>query len=99
MSEGSYTQHIKNFEQALDGFNKRLDKIDSDTQDVKQTLNDVMNALIGNELSGDGLVSQVREQERKLEELQNKYNQAKWLLIGVSAGSGGLVSGIIQWIL
>lgn len=55
---------------------------------IEQTVNKVSEALIGNEFNKTGLVHTVAEHHQRLNALERQLERGKWLVIGLSAGSG-----------
>ena len=71
------------------------DKINS----MEATLNKVSEALIGNEFNKTGIVHTVAEHHQRLSTLEKQLDRGKWLVIGLSAGSGIGVYEIVQKLL
>ena len=92
MSEGTYTQHLEKFEDTLEKFNQVLQKQGSDIADIKQ-------ALLGNDYGEEGLVIKVKTNDERLKDLEEFKNKIVWISIGVSAGSGGGIAALVQWLL
>lgn len=60
----------------------------------------VKDALLGNEYNNKkGIVNTLNDHEKRLEEIEQGRLKEKWLLIGLSAGSGMGVFGLIKTII
>lgn len=61
---------------------ERLDKIEDNVSEIK-------NALLGNEYTkNSGLIHTIAEHHQRLSTLERLVERGKWLIIGLSAGSG-----------
>jgi hypothetical protein len=59
----------------------RLEKIESSIEQIRVS-------LLGNEFNKTGLVHTIQEHHQRLTALEKQLERGKWLIIGLSAGSG-----------
>lgn len=73
-----------------------LDALEQKVDRMEKVLDEVKIALIGNDYSKTGLVHTVAEHHQRLNTLERLMERGKWLLIGLSAGSGVGIYEIIK---
>ena len=65
----------------LKSTNKRLENIESSLEEIRS-------ALLGNDFNKIGIVHTISEHHQRLTTLEKQLERYKWLIIGLSAGSG-----------
>ena len=65
----------------LQSTNKRLENIES-------SLDEIRTALLGNDFNKVGIIHTIAEHQQRLNTLEKQLERYKWLIIGLSAGSG-----------
>ena len=80
----------------LDQMRDNIEEIRDALAGMKKTIGEMYDALVGNAVLKDGgLVKKFDDLEQKLKELakmhdglKDKYNQIKWLILGMAFGAG-----------
>lgn len=67
---------------------EQLQKLEEKVDRIEVSLHKVSEALIGNEFNKTGLVHTVAEHHQRLNALERQIERGKWLIIGLSAGTG-----------
>ncbi len=79
--------------------NKKVDIITKAMNDQGKQIGNIFNALMGTELDTEkGLISTVKELKAEVKDLKDKWNNTKWLMIGVGLASGITISKIASMI-
>ena len=74
--------------------------IKEDLASVKGDIEDIKDALLGNEFNkGHGFVKRLTDLEKSVKDIQEGALRNKWLLIGLAAGSGVGGASIIEKII
>jgi DNA-binding transcriptional regulator GbsR (MarR family) len=84
-------QYTKNLKFQVENLEKVLDLITKDIQDIKE-------ALLGNEFNKEGLVSKVENNEKQIEELMKFKQKIIAWATGAGLGSGTLVNLLMDLI-
>lgn len=67
---------------------EQLEVLEKKVDRMEGTLNKVSEALIGNEFNKTGIIHTVAEHHVRLNAMERQLERGKWLIIGLSAGSG-----------
>ncbi|SHN45962.1 hypothetical protein [Chitinophaga sp. CF418] len=79
---------------------QRLINLEDRVKNVERVLNDIKDALLGNEFTGStGFIHRHAEMEKRLSRLEKLWDRGKWFLIGLGAAAGYGLSDIIKNIL
>ena len=69
---------------------ERLEKIETDVNEIKT-------ALLGNKyMKEQGMVHKVENHEERLERIEKVLQNGKWLVVGLSVGTGGFLWELIK---
>jgi len=78
---------------------KKVDSIKKELSEQSVELKEIRDALLGNEFNEkNGIITQVKDHEERIEALENKWNKMIWLAIGAGIGGGITISKIISLI-
>lgn len=66
----------------------KFDRLEKKVDRMEGVLNDVKHALLGNEFNQTGIVHTIAEHHQRLNALERQLDRSKWIIIGLSAGSG-----------
>ena len=75
---------------------KRLDLIEEEISSIKDDVKAIKEALLGNAYSSAGLIHTLKEHEQKITQITKQIDRFKWIIIGLSMGSGVAVYEIIK---
>lgn len=79
--------------------NRKVDNIAKVMESQGKQIGNVLNALMGTELDTDrGMVSVVKELKDKVKTLEDRWNNTKWLMIGIGVASGLTIGKIASLI-
>lgn len=93
------TENTNRMGQSLITLEKRLGGVEKSIENLGETLKDVKVALLGNDFNKTGIVHTIAEHHQRLSALEKALDRGKWLVIGLSMGTGGLIYEIIKQLL
>ena len=71
--------------------------LEQKVESIEKTVNEVKTALVGNDYSNKlGIIHTVAEHHQRLTALERQLERGKWMLVGLSAGSGIGIYEIIK---
>jgi hypothetical protein len=76
-----------------------LEQLKDNYENIAKDVADIKQALLGSEFTeGRGMISKVNDHSKRLYNMEARFSNGKWLVIGLAAGSGVGLASIIQWI-
>jgi len=78
---------------------KRLDRLEDSARQTSDAVKDIRESLLGNDFNKTGLVHTISEHHQRLNALERTLERGKWLVIGLSVGSGVGAVKIVETIL
>jgi predicted outer membrane protein len=86
-------------EHLLTALERRLDRLEDSAKQTSEAVKDIRESLLGNEFNKTGLVHTIAEHHQRLNSLERTMERGKWLVIGLSVGSGVGAVKIVETIL
>lgn len=90
---------MKTEEQRIDDLEEEIKEIRDSNTAMAMNVKEIRDALIGTPLNRAGLVSHIEDFKNRIENLEDLIIKGKWLLVGLSAGTGVGIVAIIKAIL
>lgn len=79
---------------------EQIDILTQEVNNIKDDVKEIKAALLGNEFTKNtGLIHTIAEHHQRLVLLERTMERGKWLVIGLSMGTGGFIWEIIKTII
>jgi predicted outer membrane protein len=65
-----------------------METLDNRLEKIEKSIEDIRVSLLGNDFNKTGLIHTIQEHHQRLTALEKQLERGKWLIIGLSAGSG-----------
>jgi hypothetical protein len=77
----------------------RLNRMEEEISQIKSGVKEIRDGLLGSEFTGPGAIHTLREHHARLNALEKQLERGKWLVIGLSAGTGGFLWELIKTVI
>jgi hypothetical protein len=81
---------------ALEG---RLTGVENNLRTLGDDMKDIKDCLLGNDFNKTGIIHTIAEHHQRLNMLERTLERGKWLVIGLSMGTGGFIWEMIKYLI
>lgn len=74
----------------------RLTGVEDNLKDMGELLRQIKESLMGNDFNKTGIIHTIAEHHQRLNTLERQFDRTKYMIIGLSMGTGGFLWEVIK---